>query len=91
MLDFIHFHLALLLPMKPECPIGPLPLWRPSKQTARLVVREADQTRTVPIDCLPFTIGRQADSHLYLTNSQVSRKHAIIHQDAEGFFIAGSR
>ncbi len=57
------------------------------KQTARVVVREADQTRTVTLGCLPFAIGRQADSHLYLSNSQVSRKHAIIHQDAEGFFI----
>jgi phosphoserine phosphatase RsbU/P len=55
--------------------------------TARLIVREADQTRTVDIHLLPFTIGRQADSDLYLTNSQVSRKHAVIHQDAEGFFI----
>src|SRR5260370_41841345 len=63
------------------------------KHTVRLVVREADQTRTVTIDSLPFTIGRQADSNLYLTNSQISRKHATIHEDAEGFFIEdlGSR
>jgi serine phosphatase RsbU (regulator of sigma subunit) len=56
-------------------------------------VRETDQTRTVTIDSLPFTIGRQADSNLYLTNAQISRKHAIIHQDAEGFFLQdlGSR
>ncbi len=58
-----------------------------TKDTARLIVREANQTRTVAIDLLPFTIGRQADSNLYLTNSQVSRKHAIIQQDNEGFFI----
>jgi serine phosphatase RsbU (regulator of sigma subunit) len=64
-----------------------------TKHTARLVVRETDQTRTVTIDSLPFTIGRQADSNLYLTNAQISRKHAIIHQDAEGFFLQdlGSR
>ncbi len=63
------------------------------KDTARLVVREADQTRSVAIKSLPFTIGRQADSDLYLTNSQVSRRHAVIHEDAEGLFIEdlGSR
>jgi phosphoserine phosphatase RsbU/P len=63
------------------------------KHTARLVVRETDQTQTVTIDALPFTIGRRADRSLYLTNSQVSREHAIIHEDAEGFFIQdlGSR
>src|ERR1700722_12702629 len=57
------------------------------KHPARLVVREAGQTHTVPIDTLPFTIGRQAHRNLYLPNLQVSREHAIIHKDAEGFFI----
>jgi phosphoserine phosphatase RsbU/P len=57
------------------------------KHTARLVVDEVDQTRTVTIEALPFTIGRQADSNLCLTNTQISRKHATIHEDAEGFFI----
>jgi sigma-B regulation protein RsbU (phosphoserine phosphatase) len=63
------------------------------KHTARLVVRETDQTKTVTIDSLPFTIGRQADRNLYLTNSQVSREHAIIYEEPEGFFIQdlGSR
>ncbi|MGD0443820.1 MAG: SpoIIE family protein phosphatase [Edaphobacter sp.] len=64
-----------------------------TKHTARLVVRETDRTRTVPVDSLPFTIGRQADSNLYLANAQISRRHAVIHQDAEGFFLEdlGSR
>jgi sigma-B regulation protein RsbU (phosphoserine phosphatase) len=57
------------------------------KHPARLVIQESDQTQTVTIDSLPFTIGRQADRNLYLTNSQVSRVHAVIHKDAEGFFI----
>jgi serine phosphatase RsbU (regulator of sigma subunit)/pSer/pThr/pTyr-binding forkhead associated (FHA) protein len=71
----------------------PVPDMKIIKHTARLVVRETDQTRTVTIDTLPFTIGRQADSNLYLTNAQISRKHAIIHQDAEGFLLEdlGSR
>ena len=57
------------------------------KHPARLVFREEDQTQTVIIESLPFTIGRQADRNLYLTNSQVSREHATIYGDAEGFFI----
>jgi phosphoserine phosphatase RsbU/P len=63
------------------------------KHPARLIVREKDQTQTVAINSLPFTIGRQADRNLYLTNSQVSREHANIHEDTEGFFIQdlGSR
>src|SRR5271168_1463076 len=55
--------------------------------TARLVVHEGDQTRTVPIDPLPFTIGRQPDRKLFLSNPQVSREHAIILRDGEGFLI----
>ena len=63
------------------------------KHTARLVISETDRTQSVSIDSLPFTIGRQADRNLYLTNTQVSREHAVIYEDAEGFFISdlGSR
>ncbi len=58
-----------------------------TKHTARLLVQDGDHTRTVPIDPLPFSIGRQADRNLSLSNSQVSRQHAIIHEDEEGFII----
>ncbi len=63
------------------------------QHSARLVVHDADQTQTIAIASLPFTIGRQADNHLCLANSQVSRKHAVIREDEEGFFIQdlGSR
>jgi serine phosphatase RsbU (regulator of sigma subunit)/pSer/pThr/pTyr-binding forkhead associated (FHA) protein len=58
-----------------------------TQPTARLVVQEGDRTRTVPIDPLPFTIGRLADRHLRLENTHVSREHAVIQRDADGFFI----
>ena len=45
-----------------------------NKHTAHLVVREADQTRTVTIDTLPFTIGRQADSN-FLFNAASERSY----------------
>ena len=64
-----------------------------TKHPARLVIQDGDQSHTVPVEPLPFTIGRQADRNLCLSNSQVSRQHAIIREDAEGYFIEdqGSR
>jgi len=60
---------------------------------ARLVVREGENSRTINIDTLPFTIGRQPDSNLFLPNTQVSRQHAVLHRDADGYFLQdlGSR
>jgi phosphoserine phosphatase RsbU/P len=64
-----------------------------TKHPAHLVIQDGEQSRSVPIDPLPFTIGRQADRDLCLSNSQVSRQHALIREDAEGYFIEdqGSR
>ena len=63
------------------------------QHTARLVVHDAGQTQTIAIASLPFAIGRHTDNHLCLANSQVSRKHAVIREDEEGFVIQdlGSR
>ncbi len=64
-----------------------------TKHSAQLVIQDGDQSRSVPVESFPFTIGRQADRDLCLSNSQVSRQHAIIREDDEGFFIEdqGSR
>src|SRR3954449_7213316 len=64
-----------------------------SLHNARLVVHDGDDSRTVPIETLPFTIGRQNDRNLVFTNAQVSRQHLSIHHDDEGFFLQdlGSR
>jgi serine phosphatase RsbU (regulator of sigma subunit)/pSer/pThr/pTyr-binding forkhead associated (FHA) protein len=64
-----------------------------TKYPARLVIQDGDHSQSIPVEPLPFTIGRQADRNLCLSNSQVSRQHAIIREDAEGFFIEdeGSR
>jgi serine phosphatase RsbU (regulator of sigma subunit) len=60
---------------------------------ARLIIRGTDQPRTVPIDCVPFTIGRHSSRNLHLENSQISREHAVIHSDRGGYIIKdlGSR
>lgn len=54
---------------------------------ARLIVCEGNHTRTVPIDPLPFTIGRLEDRNLSLPNPQISREQAVIECDAEGLFL----
>jgi serine phosphatase RsbU (regulator of sigma subunit) len=57
---------------------------------ARLVVHDGVVSRSVTIAPLPFTIGRQANRNLILTNAQVSRQHAVIQHDAEGYFVEDS-
>jgi len=61
--------------------------------TPRLVVHDGDNSHTVAVDPVPFTIGRQADRNLVFSNAQISRQHAIIHHDDDGYFIQdlGSR
>ena len=54
---------------------------------ARLIVCEGTHTRTVPIDPVPFTIGRLEDRDLSIPNPKVSREHALIDCDAEGYAI----
>ncbi len=53
----------------------------------RLVVRDVQGSRTVLVDCLPFTLGRGADRHLVMNHAQVSREHAVIHRDQDGLCI----
>jgi serine phosphatase RsbU (regulator of sigma subunit)/pSer/pThr/pTyr-binding forkhead associated (FHA) protein len=51
----------------------------PAPAPASLVVIDPNGHRTrVPIDPLPFQIGRQADNHLVIRDSRVSRIHARI-------------
>ena len=52
---------------------------RPAAGPASLVVVDPNgQRKRVPIDPLPFLIGRQPDNHLILRDSRVSRTHARI-------------
>ena len=47
----------------------------------------------VPIENVPFTIGRGPDRNLLLAHPQVSREHACIEQDSAGYLLRdrGSR
>ena len=49
--------------------------------------------RVILIDHLPFTLGRSTDRDLCIPNPEISRAHALIDRDADGYFVrdTGSR
>jgi hypothetical protein len=53
----------------------------------RLVVLDAGGRRVVPVDKPEFRIGRGADADLQLGSADVSRDHAVITTDADGFLL----
>jgi sigma-B regulation protein RsbU (phosphoserine phosphatase) len=60
---------------------------------AKLILENAGIRRIFALDRLPFTLGRGADRNLVLSHPQVSREHAVIDRDTDGFFLTdtGSR
>jgi sigma-B regulation protein RsbU (phosphoserine phosphatase) len=63
---------------------------------ARLILRglqPGDSPRVVAVDHLPFTLGRSSERDLCIASPEVSRAHALIDRDADGFFVrdTGSR
>jgi sigma-B regulation protein RsbU (phosphoserine phosphatase) len=64
------------------------------KTPPRLVVRESSGTeREVEITRTPFTLGRHSDNDLVLLDNRISRRHASIVTDGEGYILQdeGSR
>ena len=60
----------------------------PGAATASLVIVNPSGNRTrVPIDPLPFTIGRQAGNALVLRDNRASRSHARIVREDDAYFI----
>jgi serine phosphatase RsbU (regulator of sigma subunit) len=59
----------------------------------RLLLTDADGTRTHPLLHLPFSIGRSGDSDLCVAHAQVSRQHASIETAPDGLYLRdlGSR
>ena len=55
---------------------------------ARLLVRDAaGNEREVEISHSPFSLGRQSDNDLVLLDNRISRRHARILQDSNGYTI----
>jgi phosphoserine phosphatase RsbU/P len=70
----------------------------PARQSsnARLTLQRplpGEGPRTVVIDHLPFTLGRSSERDLSIASPEVSRAHALIDRDADGYFVrdTGSR
>jgi len=58
-----------------------------SQLSARLVVHLDGESRVIPIDRTPFTLGRGADRDLSLPFPRVSREHACIERDEDGYVL----
>ncbi len=63
---------------------------------ARLTIQwpaQGASPRTVTIDHLPFTLGRSSERDLCISSPEISRAHALIDRDADGYFVrdTGSR
>ncbi|MGE5488850.1 MAG: FHA domain-containing protein, partial [bacterium] len=59
-----------------------------ARPRAALLVTSPSGVRTrVPIERLPFRIGRLGSNDLVLRDSRASREHAEIRFDANGYYI----
>ena len=58
-----------------------------SRSTPQLVLHSEGTRRVVPLDRLPFQLGRGHDCHLTVAHPHVSREHATIDRDNDGFFL----
>ncbi len=54
---------------------------------AKLILESGGMRRIYTLDRLPFTLGRGQDRNLVLNHPQVSREHARIERDADGFLL----
>jgi sigma-B regulation protein RsbU (phosphoserine phosphatase) len=59
----------------------------------RLILTDADGTRTYPLLRFPFSIGRSGESDLCMAHAQISRQHACIEAEPDGLYLRdlGSR
>ena len=60
---------------------------RASRAPALIVINPSGNRSRVPLEPLPFQIGRQGDNHLVLRDNRASRSHARIVVEGGEFFI----
>jgi len=59
-----------------------------TKTFPKLIVRDSfGNQREVDVSRTPFTMGRQSDNDLVLLDSRISRRHARVMQDEDGYLI----
>ena len=69
-----------------------MPATLPGVRAASIVVSTPSGTRTrVPIQPLPFNVGRQSDNHLVLRDNRASRNHARIVVENSEYWIEDLR
>ncbi len=54
---------------------------------ALVVISPSGNRSRIPIEPLPFAIGRQADNHLVLRDNRASRSHARLFKDGEDYYV----
>src|SRR6266404_9558832 len=52
-----------------------------------LVFVQGNDQRTINLDHTPFSVGRKVDKDLVIADPRVSRDHALIVLEGEGFFL----
>src|SRR6267143_1587891 len=62
--------------------LGPFPGPRPE-----LVFVNGAEQRKIALDRMPFTIGRNSDKDLVITDARVSRDHAVIQEEGAAYVI----
>jgi serine phosphatase RsbU (regulator of sigma subunit) len=65
----------------------------PDEHLPRLLLTDADGTRAHPLLHFPFSLGRSSENDLCMAHAQVSRQHASIESEPDGFYLRdlGSR
>ena len=58
-----------------------------SDDQPRLLLTDADGTRTYPLQRFPFTLGRSGDCDLCMAHAQVSRRHASVESEPDGLYL----
>src|SRR5580692_8853707 len=59
----------------------------PDVTSPRLLVTDSLGRRFIPVDKAVLTLGRRSESDVRVTDAGVSRRHAEIHVQAEGYRI----
>jgi EAL domain-containing protein (putative c-di-GMP-specific phosphodiesterase class I) len=69
-----------------------IPISDPTQVVARFVRGSSNApTNTFEILQTPFTVGRSDDCDLTLDSAKVSREHALVRRDANGFYLRDNR
>ncbi len=67
---------------------SPIPPHKPASGTVSAVFVQGTERRSLALSHSPFTVGRRTDQDLVISDSRVSREHAIITAEPDGYYVA---